>query len=99
MMASSHIKGRHGDHNGPLFFLAIGCVIGTETPRAGWDQSEGRGRPQGGDNSGIRWGGTKSSGYGYYISFSNKFSLFGCIWTATPLVVLYIRSSLVVRWV
>ena len=42
-------------------------------------------------------GGTKTSGYGYYIFFKYFFSLFRCICTAAPLVVFYIRNSLVVR--
>ena len=87
--APSHVKRWHCDHNGLLFSFSIGCVT------VGEDRGEGRGRASGGDNSGLRWGGTKTSRYGYYMSFSNKFSLFWVYLDSSPLKS-YMRNYLVV---
>ena len=52
--------------------------------KVGRHRGEGRGGAQGGDSSGLRWEATKTSWNGYYISFSNKFSLFSSVFGQQP---------------
>ena len=81
------------------FLLSIGCVAGTEMFRVGGDWGEGKGWAQGGDNDGIQWGGTETSGYGYYVFFKYISLPFRCVRIAVPLVAFNLRNPFIVRWV
>ena len=63
MVAPSHVMWKDVviSSNNLIISLFIGYVAGTETVETGGDSSEGRGRAQGGNNSGAKWRGIKTS--------------------------------------
>ena len=60
-------------------------------------RSKSRGRAWRGDNSWIKWGGTKTSRCGHYFYPDKSPICMSIFWTASLLVVFYI-SCLIVRW-
>ena len=76
------------------YFPFYRIATGAKALKIRGSRGEGRGRAQRGDNSGIQWGGTETSGYGYYIFFQISFlSVWGCL-DSNPLVAFFILETL-----